>query len=357
LALATLVIVSHSFALPFGNDSHEPLRAATHGQFKLGELAVAGFFVISGYLVTNSWFTSNGFRPYLIKRLLRVYPGYAIALLFGLLIIGPVFSGLAYFRTVNAFDLLKAFTIFGETPGQGIPQLPWHAINGSLWTIQYEFACYLALPMVLFVAGSRRWTVVALLLLMLPLAAIPGAHHSASIISRAAYRLHYASGFASYFLAGMAMYLFTPRVTLGRVLACIALLLLGAVVPPALVIVLPVCAAYLVLAVALCTPQVGRAFFKRCDLSYGTYLYGWPIGQVVLFALGNHASPWMVMALTLPLTFLVAFGSWTLVERRFLRMKPRARQPAAVESPVGADQGPGHGPEVAVVRATPQASS
>jgi peptidoglycan/LPS O-acetylase OafA/YrhL len=335
LALATAVIVSHSFALPFGTDWHEPLRAATHGQ-SLGALAVAGFFVISGYLVTNSWFSSHGFRPYLIKRVLRVYPGYAIAILFGLLILGPVFSGLAYFRTVNAFDLLKAFTVFGETPGQGLPQLPWHDINGSLWTIQYEFACYLALPLVLLVAGTRRWVVVALLILMLPLAAVPGAPQSASFLTRLAFRLHLASGFASYFLAGMAMYLYAPRVTLGRVLACIALLLLGATVPPLLVIVLPLCAAYLVLALALCSPQVGPAFFKRNDLSYGTYLYGWPIGQVVLSALGNRASPWMVMALTLPLTFLVAFGSWTLVERRFLQLKPRG---------------------VAVVRATPQAFS
>jgi peptidoglycan/LPS O-acetylase OafA/YrhL len=101
------------------------------------------------------------------------------------------------------------------------------------------------------------------------------------------------------------------------------LLVFGAAVPPFLAITLPISGAYLLLAVALCTPEIGRAFFKRFDLSYGTYLYGWPVGQLVLLGLGGHTSPWLMLTLTLPLTLLVAFGSWTLVERRFLLMKPR----------------------------------
>jgi peptidoglycan/LPS O-acetylase OafA/YrhL len=109
LLLAACVIISHSFALPFGDDSREPLLAITYGQTKLGSVAVAGFFIVSGYLVTNSWLASGGFRPYITKRLLRVYPGYAVVILFGMLIMGPAFSGLAYFKTFNAVDVVKSF--------------------------------------------------------------------------------------------------------------------------------------------------------------------------------------------------------------------------------------------------------
>jgi peptidoglycan/LPS O-acetylase OafA/YrhL len=341
LVLAASVIVSHSFALPFGNGSREPLVAITYGQTTLGSVAVAGFFIVSGYLVTNSWFASGGFRPYITKRLLRVYPGYAVVILFGMLIIGPAFSGLAYFKTFNVVDVIRSFVIFAETPGQGFPQLPYHNLNGNLWTIQFEFACYLAMPLLLLLARSRRWPVVAALLLTLPVAALPVTPLGPDMTSRLAYGLHYAFGFASYFLAGMAMFLFTPKVTVPGVVLSGGLLALGALVPPLFAFVLPICGAYLLLALALCTPEVGRAFFSRYDLSYGTYLYGWPIGQVILLIVGSHGSPWLLIALTLPATLLVALGSWILVERRFIRMKPKARGGSALpaqshaELPIG----------------------
>lgn len=335
LSLAACVIASHSFAMPFGDDKREPLLAATGGQTKLGFLAVAGFFVISGYLVTNSWFASGGFRPYITKRLLRIYPGYAVVILFGMLIIGPAFAGLAYFKTFNALDVIRSFVAFGETPGQGFPQLPYHNLNGNLWTIQYEFACYLAMPLLLTLVGNRRWAVVAALVVTLPLAALPLVPLGPDTASSVAYGLHYAFEFASYFLAGMAMFMFSPKVTAPRVVLSIGLVGLGAAVPPLLAFFLPICGAYLLLALALCTPEVGKAFFGRYDLSYGTYLYGWPIGQVLLVILGTSASPWLLMALTLPVTLAFALISWTLIERRFLRMKPRAamsvrRDPARV---------------------------
>lgn len=318
-----MVIVSHAFIQPFGNETHEPLKAATNGQVTLGGLAVAGFFVVSGYLVGNSWLSSLDFRPYIAKRLLRVYPGYAVAVLLGLLVLGPVFSGLQYFRSFGAFDVIKAFLVFNGIPGVGFLQLPAHILNGTLWTIQYEFACYLALPLVLMVAGTRRWPVVVILLLILPLAALPMIREAPSIVLHYASRLHNSFVFASYFLSGAAMLLYAPRITVRRIILSLVLLVFGAAVPPFLAITLPICGAYLLLALALCTPELGRAFFKRFDLSYGTYLYGWPVGQLVLLALGAHAPPWLMVALTLPLTIVVAFGSWTLVERRFLLLKPR----------------------------------
>lgn len=285
---------------------------------------MAGFFVVSGYLVGNSWLSSLDFRPYLAKRLLRVYPGYAVAVLLGLLVLGPVFSGLQYFRSFGPFDVVKSFVVFNGIPGVGFLQLPAHILNGTLWTIQYEFACYLALPLVFIVAGSRRWPVLVLLLLILPLAALPMIREAPAIVLHYASRLHNSFVFASYFLAGVGVLLYAPRVTIRRILLCLVLLVLGAAVPPLLAITLPICGAYLLMALALCTPEVGRAFFKRFDLSYGTYLYGWPVGQLVLLGLGGHAPSWLLLTLTLPLTLLVAFGSWTLVERRFLLMKPRS---------------------------------
>jgi lipopolysaccharide/colanic/teichoic acid biosynthesis glycosyltransferase len=74
-------------------------------------------------------------------------------------------------------------------------------------------------------------------------------------------------------------------------------------------------------------------FFRRFDLSYGTYVYGWPVGQVVLGSLGPDTSPWMLATITLPVTFAFAFISWTLVEEPFMRLKPASQLRLHSQSP------------------------
>jgi peptidoglycan/LPS O-acetylase OafA/YrhL len=62
------------------------------------------------------------------------------------------------------------------------------------------------------------------------------------------------------------------------------------------------------------------------DLSYGLYIYGWPVEQSVVWLLGRHAAWWQVFLIALPATAAIAFLSWHLVERPMLRLKPRARR-------------------------------
>src|SRR4051794_39692299 len=80
-ALATLVLVSHAFPLTRGSNLTEPLARATGAAegLTLGQLAVDGFFLISGYLVTLSWRRTRFVGAYIRKRVLRIYPGYLAA--------------------------------------------------------------------------------------------------------------------------------------------------------------------------------------------------------------------------------------------------------------------------------------
>src|SRR4051794_2006572 len=70
LVLAVMVIFSHSFPLLWGDNSREPLMRLTGGQITAGELAVAGFFILSGFLITKSWLQSAGLKDYLRRRIL-----------------------------------------------------------------------------------------------------------------------------------------------------------------------------------------------------------------------------------------------------------------------------------------------
>ena len=80
LALAILVIFSHSYQLVTGGETAEPLHAATRGQLSSGLLAVGWFFAISGYLITQSWENSRTLWSYLKKRVYRIYPGFIVAM-------------------------------------------------------------------------------------------------------------------------------------------------------------------------------------------------------------------------------------------------------------------------------------
>src|SRR5688500_730215 len=76
LALAVLVILSHSYYLVSGTEDSEPLMRASRGQIEMGALAVNFFFIISGFLITHSWFSAPRVRDYLKKRVLRIFPGF-----------------------------------------------------------------------------------------------------------------------------------------------------------------------------------------------------------------------------------------------------------------------------------------
>src|SRR5258705_9890366 len=88
LILALLVVFSHSYSLAWGSEDAEPLMRLTHGRLGFASLAVNGFFVLSGFLVTHSFLRSRGFFDYLKKRILRIYPGFIAVSLIGVVIFG-----------------------------------------------------------------------------------------------------------------------------------------------------------------------------------------------------------------------------------------------------------------------------
>jgi peptidoglycan/LPS O-acetylase OafA/YrhL len=58
------------------------------------------------------------------------------------------------------------------------------------------------------------------------------------------------------------------------------------------------------------------------DLSYGLYIYGWPVEATAIWLMGGRAAWWQVFLLALPAAAALAFFSWHLVERPALSLKP-----------------------------------
>ena len=61
---------------------------------------------------------------------------------------------------------------------------------------------------------------------------------------------------------------------------------------------------------------------KRHDVSYGVYIWHYPIGQV-LMGMGLFSSIWLLGITTFLLTLLIATASWLYIERPAMRLKKR----------------------------------
>jgi peptidoglycan/LPS O-acetylase OafA/YrhL len=324
LLFASLVIVSHSAEIVDGNRSRELLTSFA-GTLTFGEIAVDAFFIISGYLVLKSFETSDSVRSYLGKRVRRIFPGFAVAYLFCVFVLGPWID--IDFRFHKISDYLRAgweiITLSG--PGwRGYPGLPVHAVNGSAWTIVYEFKCYLYIIALWAIGLYRRpWFFATLTFLLL----ISNEAHWPTWIGPLAKIVGHPSLFirlAGLFCAGGCFYLFRDRIPFKPSLAGLATIALLACMYFSILaeMAFAIFGGYLIFYVALhFKSALLESINSRTDISYGVYLYAWPI-QISLVYFLRIRSPVELMAMTLPLACLAGFLSWHLVERRFLRSAP-----------------------------------
>jgi peptidoglycan/LPS O-acetylase OafA/YrhL len=332
--LASLVVIAHSYALSVQDyRRYEPLCRFTRGQMDFGSFAVDLFFVISGFLITQSWQRSKGAGDYLKKRAQRIYPGFLVVVLIGTLLVGPLgASNLpAYWQTLN----LKSFYYVAQFVPPPLPEKPLvftelvfpNAIDGSLWSIRYEFWCYL-MVLGFGLIGLFRWRSVILTLLLLVFTGfmIQTYGHYQILHSHEVRFIgapDYYPRLVTYFLTGMLFYLYRERIPRSSWLlaGAVAALLATSLWGHHLELVFPLCGAYVLFYVAFRAELPLHNFAKYGDLSYGIYLYHFPIIQLLQHFAHGGLAPLTVFALAFPLTCLCAALSWHLVEKPFLKKK------------------------------------
>jgi peptidoglycan/LPS O-acetylase OafA/YrhL len=332
---ATLVIVSHSFVLT--GSTFEPLATATGGYETLGGLGVAIFFVMSGFLITESWKQDPRPLAFFAKRILRIVPALAAAILFAALVLGPARSSLGprrYFSAPATWDYLSGLSIFriryflpGVFESNPFPR----AVNGSLWTIPFEAGCYVAVGVLGWLGlFPRRFLLLLLLLGLILLDWRPWAIGSdlGRGLSGAWVRSY--ARYASDFFAGALLCLMPQSVIRSPALALVVLLAFLSVLrtsfaPPIGHLAIPI----LVLFAGFIPIPALQGFGRFGDFSYGMYLYAFPIQQCLVEAVPAARAPAGLFALSLPLTLAMAAVSWHCLENPALRLKTRIPRPRA----------------------------
>jgi peptidoglycan/LPS O-acetylase OafA/YrhL len=68
-------------------------------------------------------------------------------------------------------------------------------------------------------------------------------------------------------------------------------------------------------------PSFVRAITTTGDYSYGLYVYGWPVQQCIVLAMGNEIGLWPMIALSIVCTLPFAIASYHWVEAPALTLK------------------------------------
>ncbi|MCF6376285.1 acyltransferase [Nocardioides KLBMP 9356] len=326
LLLAAGVIVGHSYQL-----SNIPAPSLWLNP-RLQDWCLNGFFCVSGYLIAGSR-TRLSFGTFIERRARRLLPGLwavLVVVAFGFAPVVAALSGEHWSPTSAVAYVLDNFYL---PAGQGYiadtltraPNTPiW---NGPLWTLAYEAGCYIAFGLLLSARGVRRHGGLICGALLIALCAL----HPFIILNEEVPALwHNTVRLGSYFTAGVLCWFLRDRIPSRwwMVVTCaVAILVLSLVSDGQWYGQLPAAVGLLTVG-GLLPIRIGATN----DISYGIYIYGWPVQQALVNLGATAWGIFVYQALALVLVIPFAWASWVLVERRWL---PRAAPSQAVPITLG----------------------
>lgn len=326
LIAASSVVFSHSYLIAYGNEDAEPFKQIS-GDI-IGIYGVFVFFIVSGLLVTESALKNPGTLGFFWRRFLRLYPAYLVGMVLTLLMVGLFFYPLGNFwnfLTTHWSSMLQSL-VYLDVSGwlDGIkfyasdPSLDSshneQEFNGSLWSLQMEIVCYIVLANLI----AARWLSPLVCAII-----IGGATFVLVADSSGPFATNLAYSVPSFFAGVLGWYLL-QRHTPKLIGVLIALAILGAgIATQKLLYVFPLPAAYILLYIGVSAPFDIRIPKWIGDISYGAYLYGWPVQQVVRVFVGPTASWLDIFAWSMPIALLIGWVSWHLIERPALKYKNR----------------------------------
>ncbi|MFE9188230.1 acyltransferase family protein [Micromonospora sp. NPDC007208] len=350
LAMACGVIIAHAGPLGFGQSN---VGAATFGrQSDLGTMCLYGFFLISGFLITDSALRST-LRQYVRARLLRVFPGLWACLLVTAFVFAPLAAlyengnldgfwghpeGPFDYVTTNLLASMEQFPISGllaDTPYGLIVGGP-SAFDGSLWTLRYDLAFYGIVGILVVTSVLHRAPRAVLVLTGVCYALVLRDFFTAPTWSSrppqhgaigpfpllGAFAADWTLMLGFLFLLGAAARLYAHRIPVTNQLAVLAgVALVGSLWLGGFFAVGLPAFAYLVLFAAVALPKRWSGISRRHDYTYGIYIYGFPVQQMIALLGGARFGMLGYIALSLLGALVFAVLSWHLVERPALGFK------------------------------------
>ncbi|WP_290700470.1 acyltransferase [Amphritea sp.] len=332
--LAFIVLIAHTSVLA----NAEQLDWVT--QYFDSGFAVKGFFAISGYLVTKSYFSSANWLEYLEKRIRRIYPAY-VAVIIYCLIVGAITTTMQTGEFVMSIESAKyavsnlMFLNFLQ------PTLPgalldnkMQALNGSLWTIKVEVMLYFIVPVLCFMyarIGKTQGFIVALIAGVTwfvyfsdyfnhPMGAVLAIQFPGQLPYFALGSVLSFVKFRQFHVFAIIVFSLIYYVGVKSQLDSRSAEVVNMIVYPLFVVAIA--------NTSLLAVGVG----KFGDLSYGIYLYHFPTIQLLEHLGFYDRNPYIGLLCSIVLTGMMAFLSWHVIEKRYLKRTSHYVKAAKLES-------------------------
>lgn len=323
LMAAILVLYSHQYAL---SGLPEP---SFFGWNSFGGAGVTIFFFLSGMLVWSSWERDSNWRRFFVRRSLRIFPALWFVVLVSVLLLGPLFSTLpldAYFTNVETWRYLSTALLVPRNVLPGVfSDNPFpHVVNGSLWTLPVEFLCYISVAVLGSVKFMPRNTLIGANLVLVVLLST-----YASLIIGKRFSPHFEM-LAIFWFGAFYGYCLTPSQSelrtkrLGLILVAFSIFIFLFLGPRGVERFAMLLFSAIAVHFALKRPLGSKLTDYIGDLSYGVYIFAFPVQQIVVhWGKEMNYSLLTLFLISLCVTIAFAYASWHFIEQRALRFKPK----------------------------------
>ena len=322
LIAAGLVFLSHTYDV-MGIREKELLAQSTHKGYLFSTFGLIMFFTMSGFLVCKSLVTSGSIIQYGVNRFLRIWPALAACVILTILIPGLTFTTLppAVFLThpQTLYFLFKNISLTGTS--LWLPNVFNNdSINASLWTIPVEVRLYLLLIPFFFIKKQHRKLCISIILLLLFLIQILFSSDT-SLIENLGYSVTVMLRFGTCFFLGAGIYLYKEKLPFRFYIwiTLFSLWLISCIWFPAYYSLTGfLFLTYTFFALAFFAPVIP---FMKADISYGFYLYAFPIQKCIWAVWGPKLNFFEYVSICGICITAIALLSWYLIEKNALKMK------------------------------------
>lgn len=336
--MAFMVIFSHAGPLG-GFYGGKDLGTQFSTEQSLGGVAVAGFFFLSGFLITKSKMGRSSTPRYFWRRIMRIFPGWFLILLVTAYVLAPIAWNQEHGSMDGYWNATSEspFTYFSNNmwlpliqhniAGMG-KSIPFYQLsggfewNGSAWTLAFEFGAYI-LVAALGVIGALRHRIigglVAGFIIILAMMQWFGMGNLLSF-SHALHDYRVLLLMAP-FAFGILFALFGDRIPVDNRLAIACVVVAGWTYAKGGWLVFGQYAFLYLLMWFAIKVQALKNWDKHGDFSYGIYIIAWPLMQFSAY-FGLEKAGWLVYHLVIVIgCHIYAFLSWHLIERPALQLK------------------------------------
>lgn len=332
ISLAILILMWHCLLLTYG-----PKFFETYDGFflKAKYLLVPMFFAVSGFLVAGSAIRVKSVKTFLIFRALRIFPALTLVVTICAFLVGPMVTTLTlpqYFKDHHFFEYFG--NIIGrirfELPGVFETNPNPRVVNGSLWTLQPEFYFYLLMAAIMAtkLVYSRFLYSTLFLTASAVLVACDGIYGIGSVDKGEFYWV------VMYcFFVGFFFFHWKDKIYVSPIAGALAFFLAVWMVHThglGYLAMFPVC--YVICCIGMMKmPEL--KIVNSGDYSYGIYLCGYPIQQLIIYCFPGIKDWEVLFAPSLVAAWIFAYFSWHYVEKPALQFKkhflPAGRRPKA----------------------------